>query len=361
MSPSALARRASLQPLLLLAVLLGSASLVSASLGAVPMSPWKILGSLGAHLGLDVGSTLAPRDEAILWSIRLPRVALAGIVGAALASGGVVMQGVVRNPLADPAILGISNGAAVGAVAFLVLGAPLTHALPQLATWLLPGCAFLGALLATFGTLRLARVDGELSTTALLLGGVGLAALCGAATGVLVFLADDAQLRSITFWNLGSTGVASWTVVSVVAVPVALALLVLPSCAPALDRLLLGELEAHHLGVNVRRTIGVALACAALAVGASVAACGVIGFVGLVVPHVLRGWLGPSHRRLLFASMLGGALLLIAADAVARVAVAPTELPVGVLTSLVGAPVLLALVRKRLSGRATMASAGGRS
>lgn len=358
MNPSVLGRRASLRPLLWLALALALAALTSASLGAVAMSPWQILGSLGAHLGLDVTSALSPRDEAILWSIRLPRVALAGVVGAALASGGVVMQGIVRNPLADPGILGISNGAAVGAVGFLVLGAPLTRALPELSAWLLPGCAFLGALVATLLTLRLARVDGELSSTALLLGGVGLAALCGAATGVLVFLADDAQLRSITFWNLGSTGVATWPVVAAVAAPVGVALVVLPRCAPALDRLLLGETEARHLGVHVRRTVGVAMACAALAVGASVAACGVIGFVGLVVPHVLRGWLGPGHRRLLFASMLGGALLLIAADAVSRVAVAPTELPVGILTALVGAPVLLALVRQRLAGRAAMAGSG---
>jgi iron complex transport system permease protein len=354
MIPPALARRASSQPLLILAVLLGVVAVLSASRGPVQMSPWKILGSLAHSLGLDVQSTLSARDETILWSIRLPRIALAGLAGAALATGGVVMQAVVRNPLADPAILGISNGAAVGAVAFLVLGEPLTHAMPTLSAWLLPICSFLAALAATIATLRLARIDGELSTTALLLGGVGLAALCGAATGVLVFLADDAQLRSITFWNLGSTGGASWPVVSAVAVPVAIALIILPSCAPAFDRLLLGEVEAHHLGVNVRRTVGVAAACAALAVGASVASCGVIGFVGLVVPHVLRGWLGPSHRRLLFASMLGGALLLIAADAVARTAVAPTELPVGVLTALVGAPVLLVLVRKKLSGRATL-------
>ena len=357
MTPTAIVRRASLRPLVLLAALLAAAALFGAALGPVAMSPWQILGSLGERLGLDPGASLSARDEIILWSIRLPRIALAGVVGAALAASGVVMQGVVRNPLADPGILGIANGAAVGAVAFLVLGAPLTQAVPELGSWLLPACSFLAALVASFMTLRLARIEGELSTTALLLGGVGLAALCGAATGMLVFLADDAQLRSITFWNLGSIAIASWPVVLAVSIPVAAALLVLPSCAPALDRLLLGELEAHHLGVNVRRTVGVAVACAALAVGASVASCGVIGFVGLVVPHVLRGWLGPGHRRLLYASMLGGALLLITADTVARTAVAPTELPVGVLTSLVGAPVLLVLVRRRLAGRAAMGAA----
>ncbi len=343
-----------MRPLLALALALVAVSVISASLGPVQMSPWHILGSLGAKLGFGVEHVLTEREEIILWSIRMPRIALAALVGAALASSGVVMQGVVRNPLADPSILGISNGAAVGAVGFLVLGAPLTAAMPQMASWLLPVCSFAAALFASFLALRLARIDGELSTTALLLGGVGLAALCGAITGVLVFIADDAQLRSITFWNLGSTAGASWPVVGAVGVPVAISLVILPSCAPALDRMLLGEVEAHHLGVNVRRTVGVAIACSALAVGASVATCGVIGFVGLVVPHVLRGWLGPTHRRLMFAAMLGGALLLISADTVARIAVAPTELPVGVLTALVGAPVLLVLVRRRMSGRASL-------
>lgn len=357
MTPTMIVRRASYRPLLLLALALGGVALLSAGFGPVAMSPWQILSSLLERLGLALGTPLPPRDEIILFSIRLPRVALAAVVGAALATGGVVMQGVVRNPLADPGILGISNGAAVGAVAFLVLGAPLTQAVPELASWLLPACAFAGALAASFLALRMARIEGELSTTALLLGGVGLAALCGSAIGVLIFLADDAQLRSITFWNLGSIAIASWPVVLAVSIPVGAALLVLPRCAPALDRLLLGEIEAHHLGVNVRRTVGVAMACSALAVGAAVASCGVIGFIGLVVPHVLRGWLGPGHRRLLYASMMGGAILLITADTAARTMVAPTELPVGVLTSLVGAPVLLMLVRRKLAARATMGSA----
>jgi iron complex transport system permease protein len=347
----------SYRPLVILAVALVAVSIISASLGPVQMAPGEILGTLGNALGLSVENALSARDESILWSIRLPRIALAALVGAALATSGVVMQGVVRNPLADPSILGIANGAAVGAVAFLVLGAPLTAAVPSLASWLLPACSFGAALAATFLALRMARVDGQLSTTALLLSGVGLAALCGALTGVLVFIADDAQLRSITFWNLGSTAGASWPVVAAVAVPVGLSLCILPSCAPALDRMLLGEIEAQHLGVNVRRTVGVAVACAALAVGAAVASCGVIGFIGLVVPHVLRGWLGPGHRKLMFAAMLGGSLLLIVADSVARTVVAPTELPVGILTALVGAPVLLALVRRKMSGRATMGAA----
>jgi iron complex transport system permease protein len=353
-------RRPRLRPVMLgLSCVLLLSALWSATLGSFQMSPWRILGSIVGHLGYTDLAVLNSQEELILWSIRLPRIALAGLVGAALASSGVAMQGVVRNPLADPSLIGVANGAAAGAVAFLVLGAPLVDAMPTVALWLLPGCAFTGAIVASLIALRLARVDGELSTAALLLGGVGLAALAGAATGMMVFIADDAQLRSITFWNLGSTAGASWQVVVAVAIPVTIALTILPRWASELDRLLLGETEARHLGVDVQRTVIVTVLCTALAVGAAVASCGVIGFIGLVVPHLLRGWLGPSHRPLLFAAMLGGATLLIIADAIARTVVAPTEIPVGVVTAIIGAPLLLALVhRRRLR---IVASPAGRS
>ena len=160
----------------------------------------------------------------------------------------------------------------------------------------------------------------------------------------MLFVADDAQLRSVTFWTMGSLGAASWQVVTVVAIPVAVALAILVRHRDALDRLLLGEAEARHLGIEPERVTRHVIVAVALAVGAAVAACGVIAFVGLVVPHLVRGWLGPSHRWLLPASALGGALLLVAGDTVARVVVAPAELPVGIVTALVGAPVLLAMV-----------------
>ena len=286
-----------------------------------------------------------PGTSRIVWSIRLPRVLLAALAGAALAGSGAALQGIVRNPLADPALIGVSGGAALGAIACLVLGAPLL-AVPVLGPWILPLAAFGGALVCTSIALTLARVDGRTSAATLLLGGIGLASLTSAAAGLLLYLADDAALRSITFWSLGSAAGATWPIVGAAAVPIAIALLALPRLAGHLDCLALGELEARHVGVDVERVLRLVAILAALAVGAAVATCGVIGFLGLVVPYLARGVLGPSHRGLLPASALGGAVLLVLADLVARTIVAPTELPVGVITALVGAPVLLVLVRR---------------
>lgn len=341
-------RGVSVRALGVLAAVAALVLLVAAALGPVAMAPRELLGSLGNVLGLDGLPRLPAREEAILWSLRLPRVSLGAVVGASLAAGGVAMQGITRNPLADPSLLGVSSGAAVGACGFVVLGAPLVAAAPAAGAWLLPGCAFAGALAFSLAALALARLGDASTTLGLILGGVALAALGGALTGVLVFVADDAQLRSITFWSLGSLAGASWPVVGAVAAPTAAAALLLARAAPALDRLQLGEAEARHLGVQVRRTRALAVVATALGAGAAVAHCGVIGFVGLVAAHAMRTWLGPAHRMLLPAAMLAGAVLLSAADTLARTVVAPTELPVGVVTALLGAPVLLALVRLHL-------------
>jgi iron complex transport system permease protein len=336
--------------LALLGAGLVAVAVIAAGLGAVALSPGQVLAALAAPLGIDLPWDVTARDRAILWTIRLPRVVLTILVGAALGLTGAAMQGIMRNPLADPSLIGVSGGAALGAVGYLVLGAPLAMAVPALAPWLLPLAAFAGALGATWIALRLARVDGRTSTVALLLGGVALAALTSAAVGLLVFVADDAQLRSITFWSLGSAGAASWPLVLAAAPPILAAVVLLPAQAGDLDRLLLGEAEARHLGVDVERTTRRAVLLVALAVGAAVATCGVIAFVGLVVPHAVRGWLGPSHRTLLPASALGGAGLLVVADLMARTAVPPNDLPVGALTAFAGAPVLLLLLRRLRGG-----------
>jgi iron complex transport system permease protein len=243
-------------------------------------------------------------------------------------------------------VVGVASGAALGAVAYLVLGGPLAAALPTLAPYLLALAAFVGALATTATVVGAAGDLGRRSAGGLVLGGVAVGALASAGTGLLVSIADDAQLRSITFWTLGSLAGASWTALGVVAPAVVASIAALVVTAPALDRLLLGEAEARHLGLDVARLRRRVIAAVALGVGAAVAACGVVGFVGLIVPHVLRGWLGPRHRALLVASAPGGALLVVLADLVARTAT-PTELPIGILTALVGAPVLLAMVRRR--------------
>lgn len=316
--------------------------IISLGRGAVALSPLDVLRSLGAKLGLADAS---PQDVAIIWSVRMPRVVLALLVGSALGASGAALQGVVRNSLADPSLLGVSGGAALGAVAAIVLGAPaLAH--PTAGIWIVPAAAFAGALATTRLALSLARVEGATSGVTMLLAGIGIAALSSAGIGVLLYLADDAAIRSVTFWSLGSLGGATWAIVGVAAMPILLGLGALPRYARSLDQLALGETEARHVGVDVERVISRVVLVSALAVGAAVATCGVIGFVGLVVPYLGRTLLGPSHRALLPACALGGALLLLLADVLARTVVAPTELPIGVLTALAGAPILLAMVRK---------------
>jgi iron complex transport system permease protein len=334
--------------LVLLAAALLAATVLAISYGAMTLSPGEVVAALGARLGLDVGD-ISERQVAVVWSVRMPRVVLAVLVGAALGCAGAALQGVVRNPLADPTLIGVSGGAALGAVSAFVLGGSLLVQ-PGLAPWLAPSAAFIGALVTTRFALLLARVEGETSGVTMLLAGIGLSALTGAGVGVLLYLADDAALRSITFWNLGSVGGATWLVVAVAAVPIVVGLNLMPRLAGDLDRLALGELEARHVGVDVDRLIRRVTALAALAVGAAVATCGAIGFVGLVVPYLARAAIGPGHRALLPACALGGALLLVLADLIARTIVAPSEVPIGVITALAGAPVLLALVRRGRGG-----------
>lgn len=327
----------------MLALALGFVMIIAIGHGAIAISPSEILAALGDRFGLDLGDVSA-RKTAILWSIRLPRVVLAVLVGSALGTSGAALQGVVRNPLADPGLIGVSGGAALGAIMWLVAGAHRVGSAAGL--WPLPAAAFVGALGTTFVALKLARVDGRTSAVTLLLGGIGLAALTGAAYGALLYLADDATLRSITFWSLGSIGGATWPIVAIASIPIGLALVLMPGLSNALDRLALGEVEARHVGVDVDRVVRRAALACALAVGAAVATCGAIGFVGLVVPYLVRGALGPSHRVLLPGSALAGALLLVLADLISRTIAAPSEVPIGIVTAAVGAPVLLVLVRR---------------
>jgi iron complex transport system permease protein len=331
--------------LALLAVALCTIVIVAIGRGAVALSLGDVAGALLdpiVHGGDD-------QHVAIVWSVRVPRVLLAALVGAALASAGAALQAIVRNPLADATLIGVSGGAALGAVAAIVLGASVL-ADATIGPWLVPAAAFGGALAATRIALYLARVEDTTSGVTLLLAGVGLAALTGAAIGMMVYLADDAALRSITFWNLGSVGGATWSLVAVAAAPIGLGIVVLPRLSGDLDRLALGEAEARHVGVDVERTIRSVTALTSLSVGAAVAVCGTIGFVGLVVPYLARAVVGPGHRALLPACALGGALLLVVADLVARTVVPPTEIPLGVITALAGAPVLLVLVRRGRGG-----------
>ena len=281
-------------------------------------------------------------------TLRLPRVLLGLLVGAGLAVSGALMQGLFRNPLADPGLVGVSSGAGLAAAATIVLGDRLLAGTAmKLPFALLPFGAFCGGLISTLALYLIATRQGRTSVATMLLAGVALGALSGALTGLLAYLSGDRQLRDLTFWSLGSLGGASWTKLSAVAPIVLPLLLAMPLLARGLNGLMLGEAEAWHLGLPVQRIKALAILLVALAVGASVASAGVIGFVGIVVPHLIRLVIGPDHRLLLPLAALGGATLLVGADIAARLDVAPAELPLGIVTAAIGAPFFLWLLLRR--------------
>ncbi|CEJ12444.1 Hemin transport system permease protein HmuU [bacterium YEK0313] len=339
-------RRLALAAVLLVLLLLGLA-VISLGTGAVAIPPGRVVAVIRGWLAGDP-AVLASREALVIFGIRLPRLVLGGLIGAALAVSGALMQGLFRNPLADPGLVGVSSGSALAAATTIVLADRILGTSQfQLPFVLLPVGAFLGGLASTLILYAIATREGRTSIAIMLLAGVALGAFAGALTGVLSFISDDRQLRDLTFWSLGSLSGASWTKVMTVAPLILPVLAAVPMLARGLNALLLGEAEAFHLGIPVQRLKNVAIVMVAVAVGAGVAAAGVIGFVGIVVPHLLRLMFGPDHRMLLPFSALAGATLLTGADLIARVIVAPAELPIGILTAAIGAPFFLWLLLRR--------------
>lgn len=336
--------------LTLLALLLGAAIVLSLGIGAMPIRPSEVLAILASRLGLG-SAAVDERHAAVLLSIRLPRVLLAALVGGGLSVAGAALQGLFRNPLADPALLGVSGGAVLSTASALVLG------LGGVATLFGPAslalAAFAGGLLATLLVWRLARGDHGTSVASLLLAGLAVNALAGAGTGLLLFAANDSALRDIMFWTMGSFGGTTWSSLLAAGPLLLVSCLLMLGLARPLNALLLGESEALHLGVDTQRLKRRVVVLAALATGAAVSVSGVIGFVGLLVPHLVRLVLGPDHRALLPCAALLGATLLVCADALARVVVSPAELPIGIVTTLLGAPCFAWLLRGRRVGALT--------
>lgn len=337
--------RRAVQVIGLLSILLLATIAFSLTSGASDASFTAVLSDLLSSSGTEA---ISLRDRVIIYDIRMPRVATGILVGAGLAVSGAVLQGLFRNPLADPALVGISAGSSLGAASIIVLGGtmliPLTSLLGPFA---LPATAFLGGLATTTLLYRIATRQGRTSVATMLLAGIALAALAMALTGLLIFIADDRQIRDITFWSLGSLAGATWSKTAAAAPLIVLALAATPFLARGLNALALGEATAGHLGIAVQRLKYVAIVSVAAAVGASVAISGGIGFVGIVVPHLLRLSIGPDNRYLLPASGLLGASLLLLADAVSRTIVAPAELPIGIITALAGAPFFIWILLRR--------------
>lgn len=330
---------------LLLLLLLTGGLLWSAGMGAMYIAPAQVGAILLSKLGLTLGTAYEAQQEAVLWAIRLPRVCFGALLGASLGIAGAAIQGLFRNPLADPGLIGISSGASL----FAVMGIVVQSAFLQgLGAWfgfyLLPVFAFVGAALTAFLIFRLSRVQGQVVVSQMLLVGLAFNALAASIIGLLTYLATDAQLRSITFWNLGSLGGATWESLGMLTPAVMLSVLGLLRLSKPLNLLALGENSAQHLGADVKKLRWKVVLLATLAVGAGVALAGIIGFIGLVVPHVIRLVGGSDHRNVLLGSALGGAVALTIADTLARTVVAPAELPVGVITALLGAPLFLYLL-----------------
>ncbi|GMA29125.1 FecCD family ABC transporter permease [Arenivirga flava] len=324
-----------------LLVALVVAALVSAGTGQLSASPVDVLATLLKQVGIDIGvAPQGPNVEAALTTIRFPRVIMAVLIGAALAVAGLLMQAIFGNPLAEPGVVGVSSGAAVGACSAIVFN------LTFFGAWTVPVLAFGAGLAVTLLVYALSRAGGRTEVVTLLLTGIALNAFCGALLALLTFLGDTAAREQIVFWQLGSLNGSLQQQVLIVLPFVAVGVLGAAFLSRRLDLLTLGEKNARHLGVNVEALRVAAIVLTALLVGAAVAFAGIIAFVGLVIPHLMRMVLGPAHRPLLITSVLGGALLLTLADLIARTAVPFADLPIGMLTSLVGGPFFFWLLRR---------------
>jgi len=330
--------------LLVLAVILLFAAVFSLASGATDTSAASVAWALVS--GQD--NLISAVERVVILDIRMPRTLLGMLIGASLAVSGATMQGLFRNPLADPGIVGVSAGAGLGAVTFIVLGGTILAPVAALfGIYHIPFAAFLGGLFFTFALYRISTNNGRTSVATMLLAGIALGAMAGAFTGLMIFWADDDQLRDLTFWGLGSIAGATWPKVAAVAPIILPILLFAPFMARGLNAMTLGEATAQHLGVHVQVFKRVAIVMVAAATGASVAVSGGIGFVGIVVPHLLRLSMGPDHRYLLPACALLGAIMLLFADAIARQIVAPAELPIGIVTATIGAPFFLWILLRR--------------
>ncbi len=325
-----------------LALFLVAVSVISLATGPTGTSLW------GAVAKLLAGEPLTAMERVVLWDIRMPRLILGIAVGAALAVSGAMMQGLFRNPLADPGLVGVSAGAGLGAILAIVLGALLPVWAQDVAgNALVPIAAFMGGWLSTIILYRVSTRQGRTSVATMLLAGIAIGALAGAVSGILVYMADDRQLRDLTFWGLGSLAGATWSKVLVAGPLIGLAVIASLFLGRGLNALALGEATAAHLGIPVQRLKSVSILIVAVATGAAVAVSGGIGFIGIVVPHLLRLATGPDHETLLLNAALLGAILLLGADIISRLIIAPAELPIGIVTAVLGAPVFLWILLRR--------------
>jgi iron complex transport system permease protein len=319
--------------------------LFSLTVGAVSIPVQDVAVILLKKLGLFSSMEVDPMHEVVLYSIRLPRIFMTLLIGASLGISGACLQGLFRNPLVEPSLIGVSGGSASAVVLVIVFGGALSiPASGWVHDFVLSIAAFFGGLAATFLVLKLSNQRGKTNIAVLILIGVAINAMAGAVIGLAIFHADENQLRTFMFWTLGDLGGATWDKLAIAAPLLIISTSLLLFFSKSLNALALGEAEAFYLGVDTERTKKIIVLLSALGVGVSVSIAGMIGFIGLVVPHVIRVSFFPDNRLVLPASILGGAALLILSDLVARTIVIPAELPIGVVTALIGAPFFIALL-----------------
>lgn len=325
----------------LVAILLLAAMIVAVGVGPLSLNPAEVLRSLAVGMGWADAGDIPASQAAVVWDVRMPRVLLAAMVGACLAIAGASLQGLFGNSLADAGVIGVTSGASLGAIGAIVLG------LQFLGTWTVPAAAFVAGMLTTSLIYVLARPGRRGGTVQILLVGIAVTAVAGSVNGFFTYIASSTELEAITFWSMGSLNRASWDSLAAGLPFFVFGAILLVLLAKPLDVLALGERQAQHVGLHVKRTRLLLVIATSLVVGAAVALAGSIGFVGLVVPHIIRLAVGPVHRWLLPISALGGALMIVLADIGARTLNPPSEIPIGLFTGIVGGPFFLWLLARR--------------
>ena len=321
--------------------------LVSISIGSVSIEIKQIFSLILNRMGFENVQDFTTIQENVFWVLRFPRVLFGILVGIALGVSGVSLQGIFRNPLVDSGLIGIASGASLLASCFIVLSSYISFLSFFNAQLTMAFVAFIGAAVTAFLVYRVSLYNGKINITMLILAGVALNAVSGSLTGLLTYFADDRQLRDITFWTLGSLSGATWLSLAILAFFVIIPAFILMRYRNALNAFALGEKSAYFIGVDTKKVKFVVLLCSTAMVGATVAFSGIIGFVGLVIPHILRLIIGPNHRALMPLSALAGALLICLADLVSRTLINPIEIPIGIITSIIGAPILLIIILKQ--------------
>ena len=334
--------------LLILGFILFIISIISIGLGPVNISLNQIFNILFYKIGLlsdQSNLNFSSIHESVLWNIRIPRIILGILVGLGLGSAGAILQGLFRNPLVDPGFIGVSSGAAVGAMIAIMFSSMIANYFIQsFIPFILPMLAIIGAFITTMIIYRMSKVANKTNIMAMLLSGIAINALSGAIIGLFVSISSDSELRSFTFWTLGGLDNASWLVVGISALFILTTFLIIYISRKQLDIFMLGDAEANNLGVNVEKLKKRIIVVASIMVGISVSFCGMIGFIGLVTPHLIRLFIGPKHKFLIPGSALLGSILLLLSDLISKTIIAPAQLPVGVITAIIGAPFFIWLI-----------------